>query len=285
MKRDDESKISLFLLGLSHVSCSLATWLFSFFSPPPTPSLCPLQSQPPIFSSFSLSAFLSALCHCYFYTSPFMWGSVERSQPHSSNQGGWMSWKPSTENYFKMSVSFHIIHRPANQKSKKKKKNEEKNTSEAIQTLSHAVAAVTFPSCHCSPVTNCFGTQLARNCSLTPRSSGRRNHVWNVGGCCQIQCVDVNEQSPLWKMRLSHGCHREQSVAPPPPSSPPNPCFVSPSLNSACHAALRRAAINSGCHHHPTANLSTLEGAERALARMIVSLVKTHMNKLRLWVS
>lgn len=110
---------------------SAAPWQLDYF---PFSPLCPLQSQPPIFSSFSLSAFLSALCHCSFYTSPFMWGSVERSQPHGSNQGGWMSWKPSTENYFKMSISYQMIHQPANQYLKKKHK---KNTSKVIQILSH----------------------------------------------------------------------------------------------------------------------------------------------------
>lgn len=63
---------------------------------------------------------------------------------------------------------------PACQSELKTKHNQptkQKEKSPNVQILSHvslAVAAVTFPSCHRSPVTNCFGTQLARNCSPHP---------------------------------------------------------------------------------------------------------------------
>lgn len=143
---------------------SAAPWQLDYF--PVFSPLCPLQSQPPIFSSFSLSAFLSALCHCYFYTSPFMWGSVERSQPHGSNQRGWMSWRPSAENCS-----------PACQSELKTKHNKQQNKNKNLKMFKF------FLTCHWLSLQSPFPhatvhlwqTALARNSPvIAPRTPEQR---------------------------------------------------------------------------------------------------------------
>lgn len=155
--------------------------------------------------------------------------AVLRGASHTvQTQRGWMSWKSSTGNYFKMSGSFQIIHRPANlnlQKIKNKKKTKNKKRFKYFLRCNWLPPPPPPPPFPHATV-HLWQTAVARNSPvIAPHAPEQRR-----AGERRLECGRLLPNAVRgckWTVR-SWKCasHTDVTVggrSPPPPTPPPPP--------------------------------------------------------------